>query len=693
MYGTAAFLYTIFLMISWVVLLYTINFFYLSYMSRNNVRYEKKRAEKIDLPSDLPQITVQLPLYNEKYVARRLIDAVCRIDYPKDKLEIQVLDDSDDDTVDLIQSIVKEYRIKGFDIVHLHRTDRTGYKAGALKAGLKSSKGEFVAIFDADFIPPAHFLRHLLKYFNDPKMGFVQCKWGHINEDFSSLTGAQAVSLDLHFLVEQKAKSFTHFFMNFNGTAGIWRRSCIDDAGGWHTTTLVEDMDLSYRAHMRGWQSLFLDDIVVDAELPVQMNAAKRQQYRWAKGAMQVALKLLADVIMSRRVPPDTKLQSFIHMTRHIVNPLFLAQFLIFPMLLAMDFKLYTESWAPFLVIGTYIGLGPGGYLAVINRTWKHRWKKKAWQFFFLNFFAAGITVNNTVAVFDAVLGKKNEFLRTPKFGVVKKNDDWRGKEYVLPFTKTTLLEIFFAVYGTIAVFISILSGNPLYAPMIAIPTVGFIYTAYLSIAHSSSRKRRARPAERAIADAKLTSQFESKYRTSKSSHRVNQRMVLTGLVSFIVLGGAMVYYGYYSTIYPLNEAIGYLIRAQSSQTPEQLAEYIGLAKGLLPKEGNPVWLFQTARTDFGTIQETLADMQERAENAKAMSPHSTSYNVAMIDMHETAGGIQENVIEAMPFMYITAGSVAVGGAWVATIIAVFAAMRIVNEKTKARYEQQFKTA
>ena len=680
-------------MISWVVLLYTINFFYLSYMSRNNVRYEKKRAEKIDLPSDLPQVTIQLPLYNEKYVARRLIDAVCRIDYPRDKLEIQVLDDSDDDTVDLIQSIVKEYRIKGFDIVHLHRTDRTGYKAGALKAGLKSSKGEFVAIFDADFIPPAHFLRHLLKYFNDPKMGFVQCKWGHINEDFSSLTGAQAVSLDLHFLVEQKAKSFTHFFMNFNGTAGIWRRSCIDDAGGWHTTTLVEDMDLSYRAHMRGWQSLFLDDIVVDAELPVQMNAAKRQQYRWAKGAMQVALKLLADVIMSRRVPPDTKLQSFIHMTRHIVNPLFLAQFLIFPMLLAMDFKLYTESWAPFLVIGTYIGLGPGGYLAVINRTWKHRWKKKAWQFFFLNFFAAGITVNNTVAVFDAVLGKKNEFLRTPKFGVVKKNDDWRGKEYVLPFTKTTLLEIFFAVYGTIAVFISILSGNPLYAPMIAIPTVGFIYTAYLSIAHSSSRKRRARPAERAIADAKLTSQFESKYGTSKSSHRVNQRMVLTGLVSFILLGGAMVYYGYYSTIYPLNEAIGYLIRAQSSQTPEQLAEYIGLAKGLLPIEGNPVWLFQTARTDFGTIQETLADMQERAEIAKAMSPHSTSYNVAMIDMHETAGGIQENVIEAMPFMYITAGSVAVGGAWVATIIAVFAAMRIVNEKTKARYEQQFKTA
>ena len=416
MYGPGPFLYAIFLMISWVILIYSINFYYLAYMSRNNVRYERKRAEKIELPTLLPIVTIQLPLYNEKYVARRLIDAVCRIDYPKDKLEIQVLDDSDDDTIDLIASIVDEYRFKGFDIVHIHRTDRTGYKAGALKAGLRSSKGEFVAIFDADFIPPVHFLRHLVKYFNDPKMGFVQCKWGHINEDFSTLTSAQAVSLDLHFLVEQKAKSFTHFFMNFNGTAGIWRRSCIDDSGGWQTSTLVEDMDLSYRAHMKGWKSLFLDDIVVDAELPVQMNAAKRQQFRWAKGATQVALKLLTDVLVSRKVPADTKMQSLIHMTRHIVNPLFLAQFLIFPMLLAMDFRLYTESWAPVLVIGTYVALGPGGYLAVINRTWKHMWRKKAWQFFFLNFLAAGITVNNTVAVFDAIIGKKNKFFRTPKF-------------------------------------------------------------------------------------------------------------------------------------------------------------------------------------------------------------------------------------------------------------------------------------
>jgi cellulose synthase/poly-beta-1,6-N-acetylglucosamine synthase-like glycosyltransferase len=699
MYGPGAFLYTIFLMISWVILIYSINFYYLAYLSRNNVRYERKRREKIELPANLPVVTVQLPLYNEKYVVRRLIDAVCRIDYPKDKLEIQVLDDSDDDTIDLIRSIVEEYRFKGFDIVHIHRVDRSGYKAGALKAGLKICKGEFIAIFDADFIPPTHFLKHLVKYFSDAKIGFVQCKWGHINEDFSTLTGAQAVSLDLHFLIEQKAKSFTHFFMNFNGTAGVWRKSCIDDAGGWHTTTLVEDMDLSYRAHMKGWKSLFLDDIVVDAELPVQINATKRQQFRWAKGAMQVALKLMADVLISRKVPPDTKLQSFIHMTRHIVNPLFLAQFLIFPMLLAMDFRLYTESWAPLLVVGTYIGLGPGGYLAVIRQTWKHQWKKKAWQFFFLNFLAAGITVNNTVAVFDAVLGKKNEFLRTPKFGVVKKDDDWKSKEYVLPFTKTTLLEIFFAVYGFVAVFISIFSGNPLYAPMIALPTIGFVYTAYLSIAHSSFKKKRSTPktsktlvpAIDAKAGSTLTTSTSHSTAT-KSSNNLNQRIILSGVLFFILLGAAVAYSGYHSSIYPVNQAVGFLIRAQSAQTPAQISEYMELTKDSLPLEGNPVWLFQTVRTDFALIRTAIDDVLTRADIAESMDPHSGAYNVALIDMHNAANALESNLLEALPYMFVGIGNIALASVWVVAIIGVFAAMRMVNSKSRARYEQQYKT-
>jgi len=508
LYGPGTFLYVIFLVSAWITTLYSLNFYYLAYHSDKN-RAHKMRVRSASAPAPsnlsssssssssasagarLPHVTIQLPLYNEKYVARRLIDAVCKIDYPKSLLQIQVLDDSDDDTVDLISSIVNEYRLKGFDIVQLHRTDRSGYKAGALKEGMKSATGEYIAIFDADFIPPSNFIRHLLRYFDDPKMGFVQCKWGHINENYSTMTQAEALSLDIHFLVEQRAKSLSHIFLNFNGTAGIWRKGCIDDAGGWHTTTLVEDMDLSYRAQMKGWKCMFLDDFVVNAELPVQINAVKRQQFRWAKGSIQVALKLMVDVMLHRKVPLDSKLQSFIHMTRYIVNPLFLAQFLIFPMLLAMQYDLYQGSWAPLAVLGMYVALGPGGYLLVINKVWKDRWKGKARQFLYLNFFAAGLTVNNSVAVFDALFGRKNEFLRTPKFGITDRGQEWCNKEYVLPFTKTTLLEIFFAIYGVIGIFTAIFSKNALYSPLIAIPTIGFIYVAYLSIAHSQFGKKK----------------------------------------------------------------------------------------------------------------------------------------------------------------------------------------------------------
>lgn len=702
MYGPGNFLYVIFLAAAWIMMLYTLNFYYLAYMSRNNVRYERIRRKKVDLPASLPIVTIQLPLYNEKYVARRLIDAMCRIDYPKDRLEIQVLDDSDDDTVDLIKSIVDDYKFKGFDIVHINRPNRSGYKAGALKAGLKSAKGEFVAIFDADFIPPAHFLKHLIRYFNDPKMGFVQCKWDHVNEDFSTLTNAEAVSLDLHFLIEQKAKSYTHIFMNFNGTAGIWRKSCIDDAGGWHTTTLVEDMDLSYRAHMRGWKSLFLDDIVVNAELPVQMNAAKRQQFRWAKGSIQVAIKLMPDVMLKRKVPIDTKLQAFIHMTRHIVNPLFLAQFLIFPMLLAMDFKLYTVSWAPIIIWAMYILLGPGGYLVVINRTWKQGWKEKAWQFFFLNFFAAGITVNNTVAVIDAVLGKKNEFLRTPKFGIVKRGDSWRNKEYVLPFTKTTLLEIFFALYGCIAVFVSIFSGNAILAPITAIPTIGFIYVAYLSMAHSSFRKkkRQAAPSGRKYAPAITTGKHAADTFTTAMTVAVsatesagsttrapNMRMMLGGVVAFLLLGAGVAYYGYHETIYPVNQAMGFVYRSQSAQTPQQLAEYVQLTKDLVPEKGNPVWPFPTVRTDFSRIQANLYSMLARAESTSLMAPHSEGYNMAMKDLHESAIRIEFHLLEAIPYMYVSATNIVLSALWVSAIIVIFAVIRKAN-----RERMQYKT-
>ena len=696
MYGPGPFLYVIFLMIGWILMLYTLNFYYLAYQSRNNFRHEKKMHQRVELPTNLPVVTIQLPLYNEKYVAKRLMDAVCRIEYPRDKLHIQVLDDSDDDTVDLIKSLVDDYRFKGFDIVHVHRTDRTGYKAGALKAGMKNAKGEFVAIFDADFIPPPWFLKKALGYFfTDEKLGFVQCKWGHVNENYSTLTEAQAVSLDLHFMIEQKAKSFTHLYMNFNGTAGIWRTSCIKDAGGWHTTTLVEDLDLSYRAQMKGWKCLFLEGVEVDAELPVQMNAAKRQQFRWAKGSMQVALKLLSDVMFHRKVPADTKIQAFIQLTRHIVNPLFLAQFLIFPMLLAMNYELYTVGWAPLISVFMYTMMGPGGYLLVISQTWNgdaRMWREKARQFFFLMFFSSGISVNNTVAVFDAVFGKKNEFLRTPKFGIVNKDDDWRNKEYVLPFTKTTLLEIFFAIYGCMAVFISLASGNAIFAPMIAVPTIGFIYVAYLSIVHSSFGKKKTkgllrRPYAAAIVTGKHTLGRGATMTASVTQTRsVNHQMVLAGMLAFLVMGAGIAYYGYQTTMYPINKAIGFMSRAQTAQTPEQLAEYAELTKDLTPAKGNPVWLFPTPRTDFALIQENLDGILLRSESTSTMIPHSEQYNMAMRDMHKSVMALNFNLMEVVPYMYISFNNIVMAGLWVAAVIAIFAATK------RARTRVELKT-
>jgi hypothetical protein len=526
----------------------------------------------------------------------------------------------------------------------------------------------------------------------------VQCKWGHVNENYSTLTEAQAVALDLHFLIEQKAKSLTHLYMNFNGTAGIWRTSCINEAGGWHTSTLVEDLDLSYRVQMKGWRCLFLEDVVVDAELPVQMNAAKRQQFRWAKGSIQVALKLLTDVMLGRNIPIETKTQAFIQLTRHTINPLFLVQFLIFPMLLAMDFKLYTVSWAPLISIFMYVMMGPGGYLIIINKTWSgEKWREKAQQFFFLMFYSTGLSVNNTVAVFDAVFGRKNEFLRTPKFGIVNKSDNWKNKEYVLPFTKTTLLEMFFAIYGCMAVFISIFTGNSLYAPMIAIPTIGFIYVAYLSIVHSSFRKKKQTPGLNyapTITTGGLTADDAGSATMTASTgaansgdgrrsiRTLNQKLVLAGMLAFLTMGASVAYFGYQNTMYLLDKAIGFVARAETAQTPEQLAEYIKLTQELIPADGNPVWLFPTSKTDFALIQANLDSIVVRANIATAMDPLSDSYNIAIRDMHMSAGTIRTNLLEVIPYTYITLSNIILAGLWVTAIMAIFAALRRIKTTT-----------
>lgn len=649
-------------------------------------------------------VTIQLPLYNEKYVSSRLIDAVCNMDYPKDRLEIQVLDDSEDDSREAVLASVQKKRLKGFNIHHISRQDRSGFKAGALRMGMQYAKGEFIAIFDADFVPPPEFLKRCLRYFSDSRVGLVQSRWGHMNENYSTLTEAQALSLDLHFLIEQNAKSSTHLFINFNGTAGVWRTSCIKDAGGWHTGTLVEDMDLSFRAQMKGWRLLFDKDIVVSGELPVQMNAAKRQQFRWAKGTTQLALKLLGELLLSKRIPVDTKFQAFIQLTRHVIYPMFLAQFILFPILLNTDNTPYRMAISPFLGLLFYMLLGPVAYMYIIRRLWPKRWASKARQYWILLFFATGISVNNTIAVFDAILSKKNEFLRTPKFGVVKRSDRWRDKDYVLPFNRTTLLEIFFSLYGCLSAFICIYSGSISFLPIILLQTIGLIYVTYLSIVDSrkklptmsKGRREITRPQNPTSSTSENISNINGEVPVSRRgkntipgfhlSHRRAWNAVISKAVLLVFLmllaGGAIAaIYGYQYSIYPLDKSAGYLSRAQAAQSPDLVFLYLNNAKELIPPDGNPVWTFPNPRTDFTLISHDINAMQERALTISGLEPQSAEYNTALEDLHSSIRIIEMNLIEAQPYVYGSLNNIIFTGIWIGLILLTYNLIRRMRRK------------
>lgn len=656
------FVFQIFIFCAILIIGYTCNFYYLAFLSsrRNDTNSIIEVGE--------PTITIQLPIYNEKYVATRLVDAVCQQDYPKDKMRIMVLDDSDDDTVTTMSNTVKKYQSLGFDITHVRRGTRNGYKAGALKHAMKSTTSEFVAIFDADFIPPEWFLKKAMPHFTKSNIGLVQCRWGHINEDYSALTQAQALNLDFHFLVEQKAKSNSKLFMNFNGTAGIWRKECIDDAGGWHTATLVEDLDLSYRAQMKGWKCLFLPDIVVDAELPVQMNGAKRQQFRWAKGSIQCAVKLLGDILLKRKIAFDAKLQAFIQLTRHIVFPLMLIQFITLPILLASEVNLYIVSFLPALTLATYLAMGPGAYLLVIHKMYKNNWKAKAKALPYLLVYSIGMSVNNTVAVFDGVFGKKNEFLRTPKYGIITNDDDWRDKAYNLPFSKTTLLEMFFAVYGILGIFIAIFSNNPIFAPIIGLQAVGFFYISWLSFSHTRYKRPQS-----------------TKHKITKEEKMANHfyKLALGGIFAIIVIGGYMAYTGYANDVYPLDLSVGLLDRIMATSDPQSIIADINSIKANLPATGNPVWIFPTDSTNFVRIQSDLSTMLISAEKIAAVPVDSAAYHTGMLDINARAVALQENLADAIPYMYVSFSNIIFSSIWIAAILGIFAALNKKKQKMK----------
>jgi cellulose synthase/poly-beta-1,6-N-acetylglucosamine synthase-like glycosyltransferase len=385
-----------------------------------------KPNRQLPVSRDLPFITVQLPIFNELHTVERLIEAAAALDYPAGKLEIQLLDDSTDSTRDLAARSVARLQSRGVPIMHLTRAERTGYKAGALAAGLSQARGDLVAIFDADFVPPPDYLLRVGAEFQDPDIGCVQTRWGHINRNYSLFTQTQALGVDGHFVVEQTARSRAGLFINFNGTAGVWRRACIEDAGGWQGDTLTEDLDLSYRAQLRGWRFSYLSDVIVPAELPAQISAFKQQQARWAQGSIQTAMKLMLPLLRSSQ-PWSIKLEGAIHLTGYLVHPLML---LVILLTLPMSFS---HSWAlaiaPWLMMAA---VGPPLMYSVAQMADGASWLYRLRVLPVLVLLGMGLALSNTRAVLKAVLGRRQGFQRTPKFALRSRGDAWVSSTYTV---------------------------------------------------------------------------------------------------------------------------------------------------------------------------------------------------------------------------------------------------------------------
>jgi cellulose synthase/poly-beta-1,6-N-acetylglucosamine synthase-like glycosyltransferase len=430
-------------------------------------------------------VTIQLPLYNELYVVERLINSVCEIDYPKDKMEIQVLDDSTDETVNIVAAAVEQKKKQGFDIQHIRRKNREGFKAGALKEGLKIAKGEYIAIFDADFIPRKDFLRKTLSFFGE-NVGMVQTRWEHLNSDYSILTKAQALALDGHFVIEQSVRNKAGFFINFNGTGGVWKKSCIEDAGNWHADTLTEDLDLSYRAQLNGWKFVFLKDFTSPAELPSEMSALKSQQFRWTKGAIETAKKILP-LVWKSNVPMRIKLQSTFHLTNNLVFPfILLAAILNVPLIFI---KNSGPHEAYFAVMSLFVLAFISSFLFYLysQKDIRTDWRKKIVLFPLFMAGSMGFAVNNSRAVFEGLMNRKSEFVRTPKFKVENSRDTLKGNKYLAKkkIDMMVVVELIMAIYCLIGIVSSIYFLEIAALPFQILFFTGFAFVSFTSIKHS----------------------------------------------------------------------------------------------------------------------------------------------------------------------------------------------------------------
>jgi cellulose synthase/poly-beta-1,6-N-acetylglucosamine synthase-like glycosyltransferase len=445
-------------------------------------------------PDKLPRVTVQLPLFNEMYVAERLIDAVVKLDYPRELLEIQVLDDSTDETRSIASKAVDKYFAQGVDITYHHRSHREGFKAGALEAGLRKSSGEFVLIFDADFAPRPDCIRRVIDYFTDERVGMVQMRWSHINADYSLLTRVQSLMLDGHFVIEQTARNRCGGFFNFNGTAGMWRREAIEWSGGWQHDTLAEDTDLSYRAQLMGWRFVYLVDEDVPAELPVEIEAFKSQQRRWAKGLVQVGLKMMKRILRDPRLPLRVKLEQFFRLTGNLAAPLVIVLALInLPVLIVRYNQGLFHLFVLDVPILTFSTLSVVAFYVVAQwhlhpNSWKSSWKYLP----LVMSMGIALTFSNARAVLEALFGVKTPFVRTPKYRIERSDDTtWLKKIYVPRRISVPILELLFTFYFAFTIWYAIQSRIFGTLPFLMIYLVGYAYAAVLSISQARTNLRR----------------------------------------------------------------------------------------------------------------------------------------------------------------------------------------------------------
>jgi cellulose synthase/poly-beta-1,6-N-acetylglucosamine synthase-like glycosyltransferase len=471
-----------------ILSIYGVHRYHLTYLylkHRKNAPKPRGRFEQ------LPRVTVQLPIFNERYVVARLLEAASRLDYPRDLLEIQVLDDSTDETRVVCSRLVSEYARAGVPISYHHRENREGYKAGALDAGLKAAAGEFVAIFDADFVPPPSILREMIDYFTDPQVAVVQGRWTWLNRDYSSLSEVEAILLDGHFVIEHGARNYSGRFFNFNGTAGMWRRVAIDDAGGWQHDTLTEDTDLSYRAQLRGWKFVYDPKIACPSELPVEMNSFKTQQARWAKGLIQTAKKLLPTIWRSE-VPLKVKIEATLHLTANLAYPLMIIFSLI--LLPAMIVRFY-QGWFQMLYLDLPLFLAATCsfstfYMVAQRELYPRAWRSRIKYIPFLMATGIGLAVVNSKAVLEALFGKQSEFVRTPKYHVEAGHEGWELKKYVrrrsgwIPFVELSL-----AAYFVYSVAYSFTIENYLTTPFLMLFFMGYSYTGTMSLFQTPLRR------------------------------------------------------------------------------------------------------------------------------------------------------------------------------------------------------------